>query len=140
MDVHLLHQITQEIAKTTLDQMSQEVMKTIPCHLLPMLKKQAFTSSNMNMCSDIHRAKPEMKSVLFFGLDVWTFKISYHQGMLVVLVVLGQHDDSCKRIQLLVRDLWSVKCGLDQGLFSKGYELSFKEKLKTRLRIPCRSC
>ena len=30
-------------------------------------------------------------------------------------------------IQLLVHDLWSVNRGLDQVLFSKGYELTVKE-------------
>ncbi len=39
----------------------------------------------------------------------------------------GQHDYGCRRVQLLVHGLWSVKRGLDHVLFSKGYELPFKE-------------
>ena len=48
----------------------------------------------------------------------------------------GQHDYSCRRVQLLVHGLCPVKRGLDQVLFSKGYELHFKERSGDRAQDP----
>ncbi len=65
-------------------------------------------------------------SVLFPGLNVCTFKICYHHGTLP-LSSPGGHGVNMAIAVVLVHDLLSIKRGLDQVLFSKGYELTFKE-------------
>ena len=65
------------------------------------------------------------------------FKLSHHQGTLPLSSPGGRAVNMTIAVEefILVHDIWSVKCGLDQVLFSKGYELTFKEKLEARLRL-----
>ncbi len=52
-------------------------------------------------------------------MNVCTFKISYHQGTLPLSSPGGRGVNMSQII--------SLKRGLDQVLFSKGYELTFKD-------------
>ena len=79
-----------------------------------------------------------MKDSLVMCKIILIDRISSHQGKHQVsqtLVAGGQHDYKCTRIEVLVHDL-SVNRGLDQVLFSKGYELPFMEWSGHKAQVP----